>query len=209
MLKLFYAPGTIALASHIALLEREPNLRPCGSILGRAINRNSEYLSVNPKGRVPALVTDRGVLTETPAILTYIAQTWPEAGLAPLDDPFAFAQTSVGLRLSLLNRACGPCAQACAAIAGPMMSGQGCDDSLCAALHGGRVCNYLEDEVFGALGDGRRNTPSPIPTSITIAGWLEGDGVDPAPLQDFHAHSARMEERAAVQAALALHTFPD
>jgi glutathione S-transferase len=40
---------------------------------------------------VPALQTDRGVLTESPAILAWIAQAYPEARLAPLDDPFAFA----------------------------------------------------------------------------------------------------------------------
>jgi glutathione S-transferase len=43
-------------------------------------------------GRVPALVTPRGVLTETPAILAYVAQVYPTAQLAPLDDPFAFGQ---------------------------------------------------------------------------------------------------------------------
>ena len=51
-----------------------------------------EYLAINPKGRVPALVTDRGILTETPAILLYLAQTHPHAVLAPLNDPFALAQ---------------------------------------------------------------------------------------------------------------------
>ena len=51
-----------------------------------------EYLAINPKGRVPALVTDRGILTETPAMLAFIAQSFPLARLAPLDDAFAFAQ---------------------------------------------------------------------------------------------------------------------
>src|SRR6202012_4931399 len=54
--------------------------------------KSPEYLGINPKGRVPSLVTDRGVITETPAILAYIAQTFPQAKLAPVDDPFAFAQ---------------------------------------------------------------------------------------------------------------------
>ena len=54
--------------------------------------RGAEYLAINPKGRVPAMVTDRGILTETPAMLAYIAQSFPEARLAPLDDPFAFAE---------------------------------------------------------------------------------------------------------------------
>jgi glutathione S-transferase len=50
------------------------------------------YLAINPKGRVPALVTDQGILTETPALLLYLAQTFPAAKLAPLDDAFALAQ---------------------------------------------------------------------------------------------------------------------
>ena len=41
---------------------------------------------------MPALVTDKGIITENPAILAYVAQTFPKAKLAPLDDPFAFAQ---------------------------------------------------------------------------------------------------------------------
>ena len=41
---------------------------------------------------MPALVTDRGVLTETPAILAFVAQSFPQAKLAPLADPFAFAR---------------------------------------------------------------------------------------------------------------------
>ena len=39
-----------------------------------------------------SLVTPQGILTETPAMLVYVAQIHPAAGLAPLDDPFAFAQ---------------------------------------------------------------------------------------------------------------------
>src|SRR5258707_482462 len=54
--------------------------------------RRAEYLEINPKGRVPALVTELGVLTEVPAILAWVAQSYPAARLAPLDDPWAFAQ---------------------------------------------------------------------------------------------------------------------
>ena len=45
-----------------------------------------------PRAASPALVTDRGVLTETPALLQYIAQSFPQAGLAPLDDAFLLAR---------------------------------------------------------------------------------------------------------------------
>ena len=41
---------------------------------------------------MPALVTDKGILTETPAMLVYVAQSFPASRLALMDDPFAFAQ---------------------------------------------------------------------------------------------------------------------
>lgn len=92
MLKLFYAPGTCALASHIALEEAQADYELVRVNLKDGEQRQSEYLRLNPKGRVPALATDRGVLTENPAILAYVAQTHPDANLAPVGDPFAFAQ---------------------------------------------------------------------------------------------------------------------
>ena len=92
MLKLYYAPGTCALASHIAL-EEAGAAYTTERLDFKSNQQNSpEYLAINPKGRVPALVTDRGILTETPAMLAFIAQSFPKAKLAPLDDAFAFAQ---------------------------------------------------------------------------------------------------------------------
>jgi glutathione S-transferase len=92
MFKLYYAPGTCALASHIAL-EEASAAYSTERLDFKANQQNSpEYLAINPKGRVPSLVTDRGVLTETPAMLAFIAQSFPQAKLAPLDDAFAFAQ---------------------------------------------------------------------------------------------------------------------
>src|ERR1043165_2185483 len=92
MLTLFYAPGSCALASHIALEEAGASYETVRLNFANNDQRKPEYLKVNPKGRVPALATDRGILTETPAILAFIAQSFPKAGLAPLDDPFRFAQ---------------------------------------------------------------------------------------------------------------------
>lgn len=92
MLKLFHAWGSCSLASLIALEEAGVDYELAMMDTAAGDQRKPEYLAVNPKGRVPALVTERGVLTETPAILAYIAQRWPQAGLAPLDDPYAFAQ---------------------------------------------------------------------------------------------------------------------
>jgi glutathione S-transferase len=92
MLKLFYSPGAVALASHIALEESGLDYETVRISFGDNEQKAPEYLKINPKGRVPSLVTDRGILTETPAILVYISQLCPEKNLAPLDDSFAFAE---------------------------------------------------------------------------------------------------------------------
>ena len=92
MLKLYYAPGTCALASHIALEEAGANYETVRLNFKTEDQKKPDYLKINPKARVPSLVTDRGIITETPAILIYIAQTFPAAKLAPLDDPFALAK---------------------------------------------------------------------------------------------------------------------
>jgi glutathione S-transferase len=92
MFKLYYAPGTCALASHITLEEAGAPYTT-EKLNFKANQQNSpEYLAINPRGRVPAMMTDRDVLTETPAMLVFIAQTFPQAKLAPLDDAYAFAQ---------------------------------------------------------------------------------------------------------------------
>ncbi|PTN42023.1 glutathione S-transferase, partial [Achromobacter xylosoxidans] len=86
----FYtAPGTCALATHIALHEAGADFDLVKLDMGAAQQQSPEYLRVNPKGRVPALATEHGVLTETPALLAFVAQSFPAAQLAPVDDPFA------------------------------------------------------------------------------------------------------------------------
>jgi glutathione S-transferase len=92
MLRLCYAPGTGALATHIALEEAGAPYEAVPVDFRAQGQRSAEYLAVNPKGRVPALVTETGALTETPALLCYVAQRFPEANLAPLSDPFTLAQ---------------------------------------------------------------------------------------------------------------------
>jgi glutathione S-transferase len=92
MLRLYYAAHTCALASHIALIEAGAEFETVRISFAAGEQREPAYLTVNPKGRVPALATERGVLTETPAMLAFIAQNYPAARLAPLADPFAFAQ---------------------------------------------------------------------------------------------------------------------
>src|ERR1700754_2185777 len=91
-MKLYYWLGSCALASHIALEDAGADYTAV-RLDPKANQQNSpEYLAINSKGRVPALVTDRGVVTESLAILAFVAQSFPKARLAPLDDSFAFAE---------------------------------------------------------------------------------------------------------------------
>jgi glutathione S-transferase len=92
MFKLYFAPGTCALATHIALEEAGAPYEAVRVDFGAQAQRSPEYLAINPKGRVPALVTESGTLTETPALLLFAAQRFSAAELAPLADPFALAQ---------------------------------------------------------------------------------------------------------------------
>jgi len=91
MLKLFYGPNACSLASHIALAETGAAYEAVRMDLKAGEQKTPDYLAINPKGRVPALVTEKGVLTENPAILNWIAESFPGAHLKP-DDAFAYAQ---------------------------------------------------------------------------------------------------------------------
>ena len=78
-LTLYYAPGTCAQAVRIALEEAQAPHALVRVDFASQQQRTPEYLAVNPKGRVPALVTEQGTLTETPALLVYVAQRFPAA----------------------------------------------------------------------------------------------------------------------------------
>jgi glutathione S-transferase len=198
MLKLYYATGTCALASHIALEEAGAAYTTDRLDFKTNQQNSPDYLKINAKGRVPALVTDKGVITETPAILAFIAQSFPKAKLAPLEDPFAFAQA------------------------------QSINNYLCATVHvahahKGRGYRWATEET--SFADMKRKVPETMsacfalierdllkgpwvmgeqyticdPYLYTISGWLEGDGVDLTKLPKVADHRKRMEARPAVQ----------
>ena len=85
MLKLFYAPNACSLAPHIALNDAGADYEAVKVDTAHGEQRSAAYLAINPKARVPSLVTDRGILTEVPVLLGYIARTFPKAELAPTD----------------------------------------------------------------------------------------------------------------------------
>jgi glutathione S-transferase len=202
-MKFYFAPNSCALASHIALEDAGASYEAVRVNFGANEQRGAAYLAINPKGRVPSLVTAQGVLTETPAMLFYIAQTHPAAGLAPLDDAWALAQ--VQAFNSYL------CSTVHVAHAHRMRGYRWADDP--AAILAmqkkvpqsvGECFDLIEREMFaGPFVFGDVYTISD-PYLFTIAQWWEVDGVDPARFPKLAAHRERMRERAAVKRAIAM-----
>lgn len=109
MLNLFISPGACAMASHIALEEAGVEHQTTVIDLRQGQQKTPEYLAVNPAGVTPALKTDQGVITQNAAILAWVAQTWPDKNLAPVDDAFEFARFNAfnGFLASSLHPAMG------------------------------------------------------------------------------------------------------
>jgi glutathione S-transferase len=86
VLKLYYSPGACSLAPHIVLEELTLPFQPERAAIAEGKTRTPEYLAMNPKGRVPVLLTEEGeVLTEAPAICWYLSQRGKHPLLFPLD----------------------------------------------------------------------------------------------------------------------------
>lgn len=96
MLRLHHAPMACSLASRFALAEAGLPHEIAIVRTSRGENRTPAYLALNPRGKVPALETEHGVLTESTAILPYIADLAPAARLMPTE-PYARAQAQAWL----------------------------------------------------------------------------------------------------------------
>ncbi|MDR6899251.1 glutathione S-transferase N-terminal domain-containing protein [Rhizobium miluonense] len=203
MLTFYFAPGSCALASLIALEESGLTYERRRLNLANGDQRQPDYLAINPKGRVPALVTDRGVLTENIAIMAYIAQIVPAAKLAPLDDPFEFAQmqsfNSYIVSTVHVNHS---------------HKGRGyrwTDDAAAIETMKAKVPQTMT-ESFALIEDKMLKGPWVMGEQYTVADgylftmekWLPGDGVDIKQFPKVNAHYHRMLERPAVQKALAI-----
>ena len=84
-MKLFYSRSSCAFAPHMLLFDAGADFEAVEVNFAANEQNSDAFLKINPKGRVPALDTPNGILTENPAILLYIAQTHPDKELAPGD----------------------------------------------------------------------------------------------------------------------------
>lgn len=202
MLELYYAAHTCSLATHIVLEEAGADYSTVRIDFATNQQRLPDYLAINPRGRVPTLVTDRGVVTETPAMLAFVAQSFPAARLAPIDDAFAFAQ------LQAFNSYL--CSTLHVAHAHRMRGYRWADDEAAIAAMQRKVpqsvttCYELieRDMLAGPWVMGERYTICD-PYLFTLAQWLEADGVEPSRIPRVIAHRQRMAQRPGVRKAIA------
>ena len=201
MLTFFYTPKTCALATHIALIDAGADYTLQRIDFKSGQQRSPEFLAINPKGRVPALVTPQGILTETPALQAYLAQAYPQAALAPTD-PVAIArlQAFTAFLSSTLHVAHAH---------GPRGSRWTDDPAAQAALKA-----YVPTSVtaaFKLVEDTMLQGPFVMGETYTIADpylytmstWIEGDQVDTTQIPRVMAHREMMSQRPSVIRALA------
>jgi glutathione S-transferase len=204
MMKFFFGPHSCALASHLGLEEAGADYEAVRLDLTKGDQKRPEYLKINPKARVPALVTERGVLTENPAILAYVAQTHPAKKLVPLDDAYAFGKIQSFT------------AYLCATVHVAHAHGRRAyrwadeqssyDDMKQKVPETMAACfDLIEHEMFEGPWVAGADFSIADPYLFTVASWLESDRVDPKRFPKVLDHRNRMAQRPAVQKVLPLH----
>jgi len=197
-MKFYCAPDTISVATAIVLHETGLPHETVRLNTAEGEQTRPEYLAINPKGRVPALLTDRGPLTETGAILDYLAALAPQAGLVPADPWEAAQMRSVMYYLAStfhVNHAHNR--------RGHRWADQ---DSSFADMRAkvpqtmADSCAFIEDTCALApfvMGDAMTLAD---PWLFTLCSWLDGDGVDIHAYPRLAAHFDLMNTRPSVAA---------
>ena len=204
MLKLFYGPNSCSLSTHIALAEAGAEFEAIRLDLKAGDQRKPEYLAINPMGRVPALVTPRGTLTECVVILGWVAQSYPDAHLKPDGDFFAFSEMqSFNLYLATTVHI---------AFAHLFRAERWADSEAAKNEMRAKVPSNLV-QIFKLIEDRLRDGRSWVcgdrytvadPYLYVFARWLERDGAGgSAAMPLTRAHRDRMQARPAVQKVLA------
>ena len=201
-MKFYYAPKTISVATAVML---EETGLPYDGIKVDFANQEQtgpDYLAINPKGRVPALVTDAGILTETGAILEYLATQAPDKVSIPAD-PWAAAQLRSVMYYLASTFHVNP---AHLRRGHRWASEESSFRDMTAKVPETMAASARFIEENCALSPfvmGETITPAD-PWLFAICTWLEGDGVDIRDTPKLAAHFDMMNARASVAAVRAM-----
>ena len=195
---LYTSGPSIGVVSHIAMEESGLDYSVVTMDFTKQEQSSTEYLRINPKARVPSLIVDEGIITETPAILTYLAQIAPESSLGLPESPYEQAQ------IQSFNAYI--CSTTHVAHAHKFRGHRWVKDEAAIKAMTANVPNtmaesftMIEDNMFkGPWVHGDRFTISD-PYLYRITSWAEGDGVDIDQFPKLKAHRERMSERDSVK----------
>lgn len=200
-MQLYYAPRTISVAVVIAMEEAGLKYETVPIDFATAEQTKPAYGQINPKGRVPALVVEGGILTETGALLDYVADIAPEAGLVPEDPVLAARMREVMYYLAStvhVNHA--------HKMRGPRWANKtSSHKDMAAKVPETMTASSAHIERYGlrgpyVLGDWFSLADCYL---YVVCSWLEGDGVDVSAFPKILAFRAAMEARTSVQAVRA------
>ncbi len=197
-MKLYSKPGACSTADHIALYWTGQPFDV--QLMDRDTLKSPEFLKINPAGSVPALVDGDFTLTQNAAIMGYIADSFPQAGLAGDGSPRQRAEAARWL--SFVNSDVHP---AFVPLFAPtrFIADEGQKDALAAAAR--KRLRTLFELADQQLADkpwlaGFRSFADPY-FYITLR-WAAGAKVDLSGLENVAAYTKRMDADAGVQAAL-------
>lgn len=201
-MKLFYAPGSCSLAPHILLEEIGRPFEAVRLDFAAGEQRTADYLALNPRGRVPLLVTAHGGLRENVAISVYLAGLEPGLGLLPQDD-WARAQVLAAL-VWMSGTVHGQ------AFASWFRAARFTDDPVAqeTVKAKGRVDALAHLAEMDAMLQGKTWFAGPQftiadPMFLVLRRWAIRIGLDVSPFAALAAHSERLAERPSAMRAMA------
>ncbi|NOD33087.1 MULTISPECIES: glutathione S-transferase family protein [unclassified Ruegeria] len=197
-MQLYYAPRTISVAVAIALEEAGLEYEVIKLDFAGGEQTKPAYRQINPKGRVPALVVDGGILTETGALLEYVAAQAPAAGLVPADPVMAARMREVMFYLASTMHVNHAHKMRGARWADKMPSWKDMKDKVPQTMTAS--CEYIcSNGLRGpfVLGEAFSLADAYL---YVVCSWLEGDGVDVTAFPKILAFREAMEARPSVQA---------
>jgi glutathione S-transferase len=193
-MELFFSPMACSLASRIALYEAGAEVRLTQVDKAKRTGDGRDYWRINPMGQVPALLTPQGwLLTENAAVLQYLAEAFPAAGLLPADaDARARVQQWLGFIATELHKA----------VFVPLLDPKASADVKAyamakAALRLGVLASHLQqhEHLEGSYGI------ADIYLAVVL-NWAPYAGVDLAPWPAVQAFHRRISQRDAVARAV-------
>ncbi len=197
-MQLYYAPRTISVAVAIALEEAGQDYEAIRLDFADGEQTKPAYKQINPKGRVPALAVDGGILTETGALLDYIATIAPQAGLVPEDPVMAARMREVMYYLASTMHVNHAHKMRGQRWADKKSSWKDMKDKVAQTMTAS--CKYISSNGLRGpfvLGEAFSLADAYL---YVVCSWLEGDGVDVSAFPKILAFRETMEARPSVQA---------